>query len=53
MKYTVIDLITGFTVVDGCSSREEANKIAERKNIQYGAHRYTVVSRQPTLEECF
>lgn len=53
MKYKVIDLTTGYTVADGLNSREAANKIADKKNIQYGAHRYTVVSRQPTIEECF
>ena len=41
MHYNVVDGQTG-EIVAGASTRARANRIADRLNLQYGAHRYRV-----------
>lgn len=46
MKWIVKDLHTGYTV-GMYLNRNRANNVADRKNLEYGAHRYDVVQEQP------
>ena len=41
MHYNVVDGQTG-EIVAAASTRVKANRIADRLNLQYGAHRYSV-----------